>query len=207
MGEENNTNKMLTIGLVVVVAIAVIVLMYVNLPQEDTTTDEGTEDANGTNEVMLNVTYDNIKHEYTLEELEDLPSITGTGRKIKAKLLPDAVIIDPDLNDSAWQFTGVAISTFLGEFENLSDNYNVTAIGSDEWEISYTKDNVTGHVNVYNETGQVVRTNDTTMILAYKQDNDYISDEYGPLRIAFVDSGAITNSALWAKYVVTIEIT
>lgn len=213
MADKDKTNKILTIVLAIVICLAAVVIIYVNLPQEttdytqDETNDGNTTDDDETEEpvTLLTVMYNNTKNEYTLEELESFSAVTGTGRQVKSKLLPDTIQITPDLNESAWEFVGVAVSTLLEEFEDLPDNYNITVTASDDWTSEYTKDNVAGVVNVYNETG-IIGTSGATMILAYKQDGEYISDDYGPLRITFVGSDAITESSLWAKFVVSIEI-
>jgi hypothetical protein len=63
-----------------------------------------------------------------------------------------------------------------------------------------------GSVEIYNETGNITANSGAIMILAYMQNGEYISEQDGPLRIVFVNSNAITNSRLWAKLVVSIEI-
>ena len=212
MSEKNHTNKILTIVLAVIICISAIVLLYVNLPRDEkieNNTDNNSNSAindNQTNDriILLTVTYNNSKNEYTLEDLENFSKVTGTGRQVKSKLLPETILISPDLNESTWEFVGVAVSTILDEFENLPNNYNITVTSSDDVITEYTKDNVTGVVNIYNETG-VFSKSGATMIIAYKRDNEYLFDD-GPLRIVFVGSDVITESSLWAKYVVSIEV-
>ena len=216
MAERNNSNKIITILLAIVICVAAITILYVNLPPEgtedeqieDQDNNEDTADGNETEEpvVLLTVIYNETQNEYTLEDIEGFSSTKGTARQIKTKTLPDTVIINPELNESAWEFIGAEVPTILAEFDDLPENYNVTITGIDDYPIEYTKDNILGNVDVYNETGEVVATNGTTMILAYKQNGEYITEEYGPLRIAFVGTDAITGSNLWAKYVATIEI-
>jgi len=207
---ENNSNKMITIALAAVICIAAIVLLYTNLPQDNTNdeTDNGTPDDNQSAEpaVILTVTYNNTDYNYTLEDLESFTTTTGTGRYVKSKLLPDTVLITPDLNESAWSFTGVAVSTLLDEFNSIPDNYNITVTASDGWTSTYTKEQVDGTIDIYNETGNVTSTTGATMILAYKQDTEYISEDPGPLRISLVGDDIITLSNLWSKMVVSIEI-
>ncbi len=203
--------KLITITLAILICIAAIVVLYVNLPQAD---DENTNDGNTNEEpvVLLTVTCGDEQNEYTLEELESFSSITGTGRYIKSKALKQGtVIIEPGLNELAWEFTGVEISTLVNQFENLPDNYNITVTASDDWTSEYTKDNVTGTIDIYNETGKITGTSGATMILVYKEDGSYYSEidpdnEIGPLRIAFVGEDVITLSSLWSKMVVSIEV-
>ncbi len=201
---ENNSNKTITIALAVIICIAAIVLLYVNLPQDSTDTTDDNQNTEPL--VLLTLIYNNTENEYTLEELENFTSVTDTGRYVKSKLLPDTVLITPDLNESAWSFTGVAVKTLIDEFENIPDKYNITVTASDDWTSEYTKDQVEGTIDIYNETGNVTSTTGATMILAYTQDGEYIDEEDGPLRIALIGDDVITSSNLWSKMVVSIEI-
>ena len=65
-----------------------------------------------------------------------------------------------------------------------------------------------GHVMVFNETGVEIGTGNLTMMIAYKQNNAFMSENSnGPLRIAFVDTEpSITNSGLWLSSLVEIDI-
>jgi len=170
---------------------------------------EDNETPNGQNEepsVLLTVIFDDYQANYTLEDIEALDSYSGTGGYIKTKLLPDSVVISDII-----EYTGVRITTLLGEIPNLPDNYNVSVISDDGWTVAYTMNETLGYVDVYNETGDILSNETTVMILAYKEDDSYYSEidpdnEIGPLRIAFVGDGAITSSSLWSKMVVTIEI-
>jgi len=208
MEEKNNSNKIITITLAVIICLAAAVIIYVNLPiNEEETSDQGSSGDNTKNdsETILTIIYGDEQKNYSLKDLEEnFSPVTGTGRYVKSKLLPDTIQITPDLSEAAWTFTGVAVSTLLDEFENLPSNYNISVISDDDRVTNYTKDNVTGIVNLYNETG-IIGTSGAAMILAYKQDNEYISDD-GPLRIVFVGSDVITLSNLWAKFVVSIVI-
>jgi DMSO/TMAO reductase YedYZ molybdopterin-dependent catalytic subunit len=207
MAEKDSSNKLITITLVVVICIAAIVFLYVNLPENDTIIPDDEIEDPVEPVTLLTIIYNDTQKSYTLEDLENFSATTGYGRHIRGRLLPDTVLITPDLNESAWIFTGVDISLILEEFEDLPDDYNITVTSSDDWVTPYSRDNVMGFVNIYNETGNITATSGATMILAYKQDGEYISEEDGgPLRIAFVNSDIITDSGLWAKWVVSIEI-
>ena len=91
--------------------------------------------------------------------------------------------------------------------QNLPENYNVTVTASDGWSIEYTKNQINGAFDLYNETGDLIEDRIVTMILAYKEDGGYITDEEeGPLRIVFVGEDVITASGLWLRMVESIEI-
>jgi hypothetical protein len=202
MAEKKNTNKILSITLIITICIAFIVLILVNLPESDEQLlDDELEDI----DVVLTIIYKNTYKNYTLEELELFSTTTGYARDIKGGLLPE-VRITPDINEPAWEFTGVAVNLLLEEFEDLPNEYYINVSSSDNWVSTYTKDHVMGSVEIYNETGNITANSGAIMILAYMQNGEYISEQDGPLRIVFVNSNAITNSRLWAKLVVSIEI-
>lgn len=157
-------------------------------------------------DIYLTVTYDDYFANYTLEDIESLDSYSGTGGKIKTKLLPDTVEIN-DLHE----YTGVCITTILDEISNLPDNYLIKITASDGWSSNYTKNETLGYVDVYNETGNIIQNETAVMILAYKEEGSYYSEidpdnEIGPFRVAFVGNNVITSSSLWTKRVIAIKI-
>lgn len=205
MAKKDDTNKMITIVLAIVICLAAIVIIFVNLPQDNATIEDN--DDNDTTEepveeTILTITYGDTINEYNLSKLESYEPISDNGRQIKTKLLPDEVLIK-----GPWDYIGIDVSTLLSEIENLPESYNITVIASDEWETTYTKDAVNGIVNIYNETGNITDKGTAKMILAYKEDSEYISeDDGGPLKVVFVGDEIITESNIWTKYVTTIEI-
>ncbi len=195
MTEKNNTNKILTIGLVIIIAIAAIVLIYVNLPEDEKTNGEGTDNSN---EVLLTVTYNDTNYEYKLEDLESIEQYTGSIKYIKLGWLPDIVITGPT------NYTGVRWSTLATEIGISSTNYSLlieATDGSDE----YNQSMINGHVDIYNESGKITGEGNLTFLIVYKEENEYI-DEDGPIVTIFVDDGAIVSSKLKIKYVTSIEI-
>jgi len=178
-----------------------IISLTVGCVEEDKKTNGDEEPS-----VLLTVTFGDYQKNYTLEDIEELDSYTGTGGYIKTKLLPDSVVISDII-----EYTGVRITKLIEEIPNIPDNYNVSVISADEWTANYTKNETLGFVDVYNETGEIIQNETAVMILAYKEDGSYYSEidpenETGPLRVAFVDDNAITSSQLWSKMVVSIEI-
>ena len=206
-------NTLITIILAIIISAAALTFLYVNLPQEkprddssDTIPNEPGEEPDEEpeeSEIVFSISFEDQKLEYTLEELESFEQYSGSGSYIRTKLLPDTVEIT-----GPYEFIGVKISTLILKIENLPENYNILVFSSDDWRTEYTKDQVEGLVKVYNESGNETEASEATIILAYKENNEYITDEkIGPLRIAFVGDNPITASDLWAKMVVSIEIT
>jgi len=192
------TNKIIAVVLVVALIVALGVFIFVNLPKQ-TTPNGGTTNPPETS--IITVYYNGTHWNYTLAELEALPVMTGSGSYIKVKALPTVNINGP------FNFTGVDIKVLLDQIPNLPENYSLIATGSDNYSITYTHDQIQGDVTVYDESGNITGTRGVTMLLAYKQDGQYITDPAaGPLRIVFVDQGTITPSTLWAKLVVSLEI-
>jgi len=199
---DEKINKIITIILVIAISAAALVFLYVNLPQQYETNDNS-DDVITDDTIFLTVTYADVEKEYTLNDLEGFNSVTGSGSYIKTKLLPDSVVIK-----GPFTYTGVDIISVLNDFNDLPSSYNVTVIASDGWETEYTQNDVKGNVNNYNETGNITGNNNIQMIIAYKEDDEYITDEeVGPLRIAFIGENTITESNLWSKMVTSITIT
>jgi hypothetical protein len=114
--------------------------------------------------------------------------------------LPDIII------DGPYNFTGVKFSTLISQIDSLPKNYNITVTASDGWTSEFTKDQINGEIELYNETGEKIEEGNATMTLAYIEDNEYINENDGPLRIAFIGENVITASNLWSKAVEIIEI-
>jgi hypothetical protein len=192
------TNKIVAAVLVIALIVALGVFIFVNLPKQ-TSPNGGTTIPPETS--ILTVSYNGTRWNYTLAELEALPVMTGSGSYIKVKLLPTVNITGP------FNFTGVDIKILLDRIPNLPSNYNVISTSSDNYSFNYTFAQVYGNVEVYDTSGIITGPGGVTMLLAYKQEGQNITDPtVGPLRIVFVDHGAITPSSLWSKSVVSLEI-
>jgi len=166
----------------------------------------GCIEENEKDETILTVTFDDYTAEYSLDDLESIDSYTGSGRYIKTKLLPDSVVITDTVS-----YTGVRMYKILEDIPNLPDSYNISVVSSDDWEVTYTMDDIEGNVDIYDDVGNIIQNATAVMILAYKEDGQYYSKidqdgETGPLRVAYVDDDVITSSNLWSKMVVTVEI-
>ena len=192
-------DKTTTIALAVVIFIAVIALIYVNLPESEKTSDDSTDNdavSPPIEEIILTVSFDDQQFNYTFSELENMTSYTGLGGKIDKK----------SITTGPYNYTGVKITTLLDKFENLPENYNITATSSDDYSQSYTKSTIEGNITLYNDTNSQLNVGDLTVIVAYKIEDEYITDpEYSPIMIAAVDS-YYTQSNLWARMLVSLEI-
>jgi hypothetical protein len=137
-------------------------------------------------------------YNYTLDDLTAFANVTGQGSYINQA----RKITGP------FTYTGVNVRVLLSSIPSLPATYTFRAMARDGYNRSYSMEEMNGHVMVFNETGVEVGTGNLTMIIAYKQNNAFMSENSnGPLRIAFVDTeSAITNSGLWLSSLNEIEI-
>ena len=212
MAEKNNSNKMITIALIAIICLAAMILLYVNLPDSEKTSDDINENIDEETVekpiVNLSIIYDDQSITYSFDEIESMQSETGTSRYLKASpfFKDGQIIIKPDINESANQYTGVKITKLIENIEKLPDNYNVTISAPDGFDTTLSKEQVEGNMTVYNETG-VESYADVIPILAYKQGSDYLDEEDGVLMVAIIGEEPITLSNIWVSNVVKIEIT
>jgi hypothetical protein len=107
-------------------------------------------------------------------------------------------------------YTGVSLTVLCNLVGGITANDNLTVIASDNYTIRFTYAQVNGSFVTYNNvTGkQVPHYQPLTPILAYWYDGaNLTSDEGGPLRLVIVGpEGLCTNSTLWVKWVVNMEI-
>lgn len=200
MATENKSNKIITIVLALIITLAGVTILYVSLPQGEEKSDGTQTPVQAT---ILTVVYGDEQVNYTIGQLENLTSFSGSGGYIKLGMLPNVVIEGP------FNFIGVKITTLLSHDFNLPYNYSITVKATDNKtkEYYYNLSQINGIADVYNESGVPNYTGGMTTILAYKKDGDYITDtDKGPLWMALVDEGKITSSRLWTKMVYYIEI-
>jgi len=205
MSKEGKSNKIITVILALVIIIAAFTIIYINLDEDS---DEGNEENNDINlddtsdEIILTLSYGDETKEYTLNMLENFVSYTQNGGIIKTGWFPDISTEGP------FNYTGVKISTLLDEIINLPENYNITITSNDDRRTEYNQSQINGNINVYNGTStEAYDVGGVTMVIAYNKETEYLDDEEGPLRIVFVDDGIFTSANLWARFVVSIEIT
>ena len=221
-----NQNMLITAALAIVIIIAIGAFAYTNLfSPEDTidddanneNTDDSTDnteeesddpsDENTEEEILLTIIDKGVNYTYKLSDLEEMESVSGSGRYIKTKLLPDTVVLGDQYN-----YTGVSISSILDDVNISTELYQLNITASDGWTTTYSMNVSMGEVEVYNENGNITEDETAEMIVAYKENGEYYSEidpdnEVGPLRIAFVgEDTPITSSSLWAKMITTIDI-
>lgn len=221
-----NQNMVITAVLAIVIIIGIGVFAYTNFfsPDEtinDDTIDENTGESNNNQEnssdgrdeqntdgeILLTIIHQRVNYTYTLSDLKDLPSYTGSGKYIKTKLLPDSVVLGAE-----YTYTGTPIESLLEDVNISSDKYQLNVTASDGWVTSFTMNESKGIVDLYDEDGMITENGTAIIVVAYKENGEYYSDidpnnEIGPLRIAFVgENTPITPSGLWVKMVDTIEI-
>ena len=193
-GEDNN--RFVAAVMAVVIIISVVTLVYVNIPHEENVA-QNTFQGGGEGKVVLTLTFGNESFNYTLDGLMKMEGFTGSGGYIKKS----GTIVGPN------NYTGVRISMLLKDVPNLPQNFTMEAIASDGYTVNYTYDEVKGYVAVYNESGNETGVGSLTMIVAYKENGELLTESTGgPLRVAFVDDGAISSSRLWIRSVTAILI-
>jgi len=212
MAEKNNSNKILTILLAIVVCAAAVTILYVSLPQEGTEdneideqdTDDQVDDDIVGSEAILNVTYNGDQTNYTLEELESMVAITGYGGYRTSY---------PAIKGQG-TYTGFAVTTLVHEIAGGIENYSITVYSSDDENMTFNYTTIQGNVDIYNASNTSDSTpigfGDVIMVVYYQKDGEYLDEESdGNLRLGFInqDEEKITNSSFWRKYVVSIEIT
>ena len=199
MAEENGSNKLITIVLAIVITFAAIAILYVSLPEENTKdndTSNENEESQTEEEIILTINYNDEIIEYTLIDLETLEAYTGIGGYINKV----------NITTGPFEYTGITVTSLVDQVTNPPEQYSIKIKSSDGWEAEYDTDQIQGNVDLYNETGAKKGIGNVKMIVAYKEDGNYITDpENGPLRIAYVDD-YYTSSSLWSRLIVSIEI-
>jgi hypothetical protein len=107
-------------------------------------------------------------------------------------------------------FTGVPILTLLNLVGGIKSGENVTAVGSDGYQVTFTYQQVQGQgINTFNPTtgAPVQPTQPLTVIAAYHCNDTSITPGKGPLTVAIVGpQGLYTNGYWWAYLLVKIEV-
>ena len=187
-----NNDRIVTIAFIIILVIAICAYVYVSIPKSQ----ENIAEKPSQPTYVLTIKCGNITKSYTLDEIRNMPSVSGYGGYVKKS----NVTIGPDL------YKGVSVKYLLQNL-SLPENYSIAVIGS-----GYTKnfsfDVINGNVEIYNESGSYIGVGNVTMILAYEKNGNPLSEEKGgPLRVAFVsDNNYFTPASMWVKKVLSIEV-
>lgn len=143
---------------------------------------------------LFTLSFNGEQNDYSLDDLKDFPSVTGTGGRLKVT----NEVMGP------YEYTGVSILELANEFSSIPSNFDMVAISDDGYLVKFTFDQIQGDVEVYDLQGNPQGQGGVEMILAYAEDGEPLVHG-GPLRIAFVNDGLITDAFLWSKYIEEIE--
>jgi hypothetical protein len=107
-------------------------------------------------------------------------------------------------------YTGVPISTLCNLVGGLTENDGVMVTAEDGYNVNLTAAQLGGEFMTFDPltSDAVQQTQPLTPIIAYyKNDVNITSDDGGPLRLVIVSpENLATNSTLWVKYVIQVEI-
>jgi len=150
-------------------------------------------------EQYMTVTNAGYTETYTLSQLRNMPLTTGSGGYKRNT----GTISGP------FEYTGVNLTYLFTDLGSLPSNYTVNITASDGWITTLTKNETTGLFNTYDVSGNTMGVQKLVPIIAYGSTNP----DFSPFVMAFVNpvgTGAgdllITDSTIWAKKVVEIEI-
>ncbi len=146
---------------------------------------------------ILEVTVGDTTHDYSLGDLMEFEVVSKLGGYKNSM----GTLTGPT------NYTGVAMLDLLLDVGNLPSNYEMIAVASDGYSVTYSQDIVEGTTVGYDQdTGETIGDINCEMIVAYYEDSELLDYDI-PLRIAFVnDEGYLTGSYLWLREVVNITI-
>jgi len=193
MASEKKSNKIISIVLLLIIIVAAITIIYINLPKDETENNNGNEQEN---EIVLQTLYNDVYINYTLDQLEDLESLTFSGGYINAV----------NVTSGPYELTGVRLSTLLNQYNILSQNYSISVKTADNSTKIFNLSYINGEIPIFNETGGQIGSSGATMIIYYKENGEYLDVSDGPLRLGFIYENGFTSSNKWIKQVVSILI-
>ena len=195
-GAKSKFNKkLLAIAVIIIVVVALVVSWQIYWQSSKATKSK-------VNLPTLNLTLIGANGQQKIlnsGELANLTSYTAAGGYIAE-----------DAKITVGNYTGVPILTLLNLVGGITSSENVTVIGSDGYQWTFTSQQVQGQgLNTYNpNTGAAVQASQPlTMIVAYYCNGTSLPSGQGPLTIAIVGpQGLVTPGAYWAYLLVKIEI-
>ena len=176
---------------IVIVIIASLTVIFILQPQNQSELD-----------IVLTVNVGDSSTNYTLDDLTSLPSVTGNTGFVKTGTYPPVIG-----NPTNW--TGVPVLHLLSLVDNLPANHSLQILSADGYMTYFNMTEVQGSVEAYNSTtGESIGPRDFTMVLAYKQNGEFLTNETGgPLRLALIPEGDYVSAGhSWPKLVRKITI-
>jgi hypothetical protein len=198
----SKTNKIISAVVAIAIILAIIVLVYVNLPKQTQTTDEDDTPAQKESPTIFKLIYDDETQNFTLGQLERLEPYTAKGgyRTQKGSIR------------GVGNYTGVNITTLVNNLQPVPYRYSLQVTDAEGENTSYNFSTIIGDVNIYNtdnaSDSNPIGKGNMTMVLAYQFEGAWLNESSdGKLKIVFLDeNGSITDSVLWWKKVVSIRI-
>jgi hypothetical protein len=185
---------LLVLGIVALLVTAAVFALLVQLPEPEDETEE--------RDIVLTIDVMDEFVNYTMEELMELPSITGLGGFVKTGVFPHTI-------SGPYNYTGVRVFELLTSTGTLPENYSLEVLSSDGYTTYFTKTEVQGMLEAYDpESAESIGPRNFTMVLAYHESGVPLSEEIGgPLRIVFLPDGDYLSAGhSWPKYVANLTI-
>ena len=140
--------------------------------------------------------YGQLEANVSLNQVKGFPSYSGAGG-YKNKV---GTIAGP------FNYTGVNISSLLWLVGGMKDGDSVIVTASDGYSKTYSFNEITGNLELFDNNGTSLGVGITTPMLAYSEEGNDITNG-GPVKLVFVTmEGAISSSSYWIKEVVKIEV-
>ena len=188
-------NDMLKKTVILSSIISVIVLTGIALGVYFGVFYEPAEDDN--EDISLTIIGNDQTANFTVDEVKALESYTGYGGT------KNEVGSLRNYN----QYIGTTFLALLAEIGGMTTDHILRVTASDGYTQDYTYPMVHGNVTTFdNETGDDLGINTLNMVLIYEIVGEGPIDS-GPFKVAFLSpEGYLTESILWVKYVVKLEL-
>lgn len=159
------------------------------------------------NDIILTI-YDLSGEElfYSLDNLKDDYSVSGYGSFVKTGAPETPLPIS-----GPYYYNGFNITKIIEDIHGYSLDFNLVATASDDYQMTFTRDQILGYFYNYEEDTVTKKMQRLTPILAYESSDDM---KLEPLRLVIIDpqdgskeEAPITEGHFWVKNVVKLEIT
>jgi hypothetical protein len=151
-------------------------------------------------ETVLIVTEGSKVNNFSLMDLQALPSVTGNG----GYMSQSGTIMGP------FSYQGVALTNLLNTVGGISEGDSVVFTSSDNYTQALSYDQITnGNFNYYDTTGNPVTPQTMpTLTLIYSENGTLLDNTHGPVELGMLSpQNILTDGSLWAKMVTAITVT